>query len=698
EEGGGRRLVGYVVAEEGKSAPTPRQLREQMRERLPEHMIPSAFLALDALPLTPNGKVDRRALARAGAELRTEASEWEAPRVGLEEVVAGVFASVLKAERVGRADNFFELGGHSLLATQVVSRLREACGVEIPLRALFEQPTVEGLSRVVEASLRGGDEATFAPPLVRVGREQELPLSFSQQRLWFLDQLEPGSDFYNLHSAVRLSGRLNVGVLEEALSEIVRRHEILRTTFESAGGQPVQVIWKPEPLRVALEDLRGLGEAEMGAEVRRLINEEARAPFDLSAGPLLRVKLLRLAGDEHVVSLTMHHIISDGWSMSVLVGEIAALYQAFEKGEPSPLPELEVQYADYAVWQRGWLSGEVLEAELSYWRTQLGGELPVLELPTDRPRPAVQTYNGAVRSVALPDELSDALRGLSNRHGCTLYMTLLAAFDVLLYRYTGQTDIVVGSPVAGRQRREVEPLIGFFVNTLVLRTDVSGEPSFVELLKRVREVTLGAYAHQNVPFEKLVEELQPERDMSRSPLFQVDFTFQHFAQVDVKEFADVRMAPVGSEGRTAKYDLTLSLARAGRRVSGTLEYNTDLFDHPTARRIAAHFTRLLSACAADPHAPLGSLHILDDSERRLLLSDWPPARRGGRADACVHELFQERAALSPAAPALSFGGRHVSYGELNARANRLAHHLRALGVGPEVRVGLCVERSVEMVV
>jgi amino acid adenylation domain-containing protein len=537
-----------------------------------------------------------------------------------------------------------------------------------------------------------------APPLVAVSRDSKLPLSFAQQRLWFLDQLEPGSDFYNLHSAVRLSGKFNVSVFEEALSEIVRRHEILRTTFASVGGEPVQVISSPAPLRIPVAELDGLGEAEREEEVKRLINEEAQKPFDLNQGPLLRIKLLKLTEDDHIVLLTMHHIISDGWSMGVLFGEIAALYQAYEKGEKSPLDELPAQYADFAVWQREWLRGEALEANLSYWRGQLGGELPSLELPIDRPRPPVQTYKGAVCGVALPDELSEGLRVLSQRHGCTLYMTLLAAFQTLLYRHSGQEDIIVGSPIAGRNRAELEPLIGFFINTLVLRTDLSGEPTFVELMKRVRETTLAAYTHQDVPFEKLVEELHPERDMSRSPLFQVDFTFQHFAPVNVKDFADVRMTPLNSEGRTAKFDLTLSLAESGKRVFGTLEYNTDLFDASTVERLISHFEQLLSSCVENSQERVNRLRMLSEAEHRQLLIEWSAAEVVKPREACVQQLFEEQAERTPDAPALSFEGQQLSYGELNARANQLAHYLRTIGVGAEVPVGICVERSVEMIV
>ncbi|HEV2765707.1 MAG TPA: amino acid adenylation domain-containing protein, partial [Pyrinomonadaceae bacterium] len=704
DSGGGPRLVGYIVAEQGGEGPTASRLRERLRERLPEYMVPSAFVLLEALPLTPNGKVDRKALPEPDAA--GEGAGYEAPRAGLEELVAGVFASVLKAERVGRADNFFELGGHSLLATQAISRLREACGVEVPLRALFEHPTVEGQARVVEAALRGGDSSTAPPPLVRVSREQELPLSFAQQRLWFLDQLEPASSFYNIPSAVRLRGALDVRALSRALSEVVHRHEALRTTFPSVEGRPVQLINPPRPLVVEVEDLGQVAEAGREAEALRLAGVEASLPFDLADGPLVRARLLRLSEQDYVLLLTMHHIVSDGWSSGILVGELTTLYGAFLRGEPSPLPELEVQYADYAVWQRGWLSGEVLEAELSYWRTQLGGELPVLELPTDRPRPAAQSYRGASEPLRLSGELTEGLRELSRRQGCTLFMTLLAAFDALLSRYSRQEDIVVGSPVAGRNRVETERLIGFFVNTLVLRTDLSGEPSFVELMRRVREVSLGAYAHQEVPFEKLVEELQPERDPSRSPLFQVMLALQNARGASAKGAEGGKdwgralgLTTLESEAGTTKFDLTLSLVEGARSVQGVLEYSTDLFDAGAMRRAVGHLENLLSAAARNPELPITELPLMSEGERREVLSARnDTARTLPHAHSPLHLPFELRAAEAPNLPALIFHERRLTYAELNARANQLARHLRALGVGPEVLVGVCMERGVEMIV
>ncbi|HEV2764076.1 MAG TPA: condensation domain-containing protein, partial [Pyrinomonadaceae bacterium] len=528
------------------------------------------------------------------------------------------------------------------------------------------------------------------------------PLSFSQQRLWFLDQLEPGSALYNVPSAVRLQGELNVAAFGRALEEIVRRHEALRTTFAVIEGRGVQLVSPAAALQVPLVDLAALPADSREAEVKRLAREEAARPFDLSAGPLFRAQLLRLSSSEHVCLLTMHHIVCDRWSLGILTAEIGELYQAFAAGRPHALPELPIQYADFAQWQREWLDGEVLEEQLAYWRRKLAGPLPVLQLPADRPRPALQTHRGATHPLSLPEDLVAQLKSLGRQHHCTLFMTLLAAFDALLHRYTGQEDIVVGSTVSGRNRAEVEPLIGFFVNTLVLRTDLSGDPSFAELLGRVREVCLEAYAHQDVPFEKLVEELQPERDLSRSPFFQVMLVLHNTPTPSGgsrQQPAPLRLSNVGDEITSAKFDLSINLGESGNTLGGSIEYNTDLFDPATVSRLASHFRRLLSSACSAPSAPLRRLPILADPERHALLraalGPGPPAPRPYPSPSA---LFERQAALRPHAPALHSGDETVTYAELDARANRLARRLRRMGVGPEVMVGLCVERSVEMVV
>ncbi len=671
------------------------ELRRFLKESLPEYMVPTAFVQLDQLPLTPNGKVDRAALPAFEQMAEKSVSHVE-PRTAVEELLTGIWSEILKVPQVSLDDNFFELGGHSLLATQLVSRIREVFQLEVPLRLLFEQPTVALLAENIETLLHDSQSVSTAPPIESAGRERPLPPSFAQQRLWFIDQLESGSAFYNMPTALHLTGKLNVNALEQALGEIIRRHEILRTRFVMVEGEPAQEICEAYEVSVAVTDLSGLG--ERGAEeAKRLAQEEARCPFDLSWGPMLRAQVLRLGEEEHVVLLTLHHIVSDAWSMGVLVKEVAALYSAFSGGQPSPLPELPIQYADYAAWQRAWLGGETLEEELSYWRGQLGGELPVLELPIDHVRPSIQSYRGGLVSFEVSEEVASKLKTLSQRQGATLFMTLLGAFQVLLMRYSGEEEVVVGTPVAGRTRTELESLIGFFVNTLVLRGDLSGNPTFEELLGRVREVCLGAYAHQDVPFEKLVEELQPERSLSRTPLFQVLFALQN-ATTETLEVPGLAIRALHTDRDTAEFDLTLAMVKAADRLYATFEYNADLFERTTIERMCEHFQTLLAGIVSDTTQHIWQLPLLSEEERRQACVEWNETAKEYPRQKCLHQLFEEQAERTPAAVALSCEGEQVSYRELNERANRLAHHLRSLGVGPEVLVGVCLERSIEMVV
>ncbi|HEU4556496.1 MAG TPA: amino acid adenylation domain-containing protein, partial [Longimicrobium sp.] len=601
----------------------------------------------------------------------------------------------LRLERVGVEDSFFELGGHSLLATRVVSRVRDAFAIELPLRALFEGPTVAELAGRVEEMRRTG--LPVLPPVVPAERTGALPLSFAQERLWFIDRLEPGSATYNLPAAVRLTGALDEAALERALGEIVRRHEALRTVFAEVDGAPVQVIAAFGGFALPVEDLSGLGEADREAAVRRRAGEEATRPFDLSAGPLFRVTLLRLGEEDHVLVLAMHHIISDGWSMGVLNRELSALYEAYREGRDSPLPELPVQYADFAVWQREQLAGEVLERRLAYWRERLAGAPGLLELPTDHPRPAVQTYRGASVPVELSPELLERLQALGRSEGATLYMTLLGAFQVLLGKYAGSEDVVVGSPIAGRTRSEVEELIGFFVNTLVLRTGLGGDPSFREVLRRVREATLGAYEHQEVPFERLVEELQPERSLSHSPLFQVMFALQN-ADDGGGALPGLEVSGVGAAMEIAKFDLSLSLAATSSGLRGGVTYSTDLFDRSTVQRMLGHLERVLEQVAADADVRMSRLELLSAQERGLVVDAWNRTEAEYPADRCIHELFEAQAARTPHAVAAIHEHDSLTYAELNARANRLAHLLRRLGVRPEVRVGICQSRGLDLLV
>ncbi|MBV9124651.1 MAG: amino acid adenylation domain-containing protein, partial [Planctomycetes bacterium] len=692
---GDRRLVAYVTARQ-EPALSLKELRGRLLEQLPGYMVPSAFVVLDALPLTPSGKVDRRALPAPERNRPALDREWLAPRTPVEEVLAGLWAEVLGLERVGAQDNFFELGGHSLLATQVVSRLRAAFQVELPLRFLFEAPTVAALAERIEAARRSG-QSCAGPPLRPVPRDGYLPLSFAQQRLWFLDQFEPDSSFYNIPAAIRLTGPLDVAALEQSLQELIRRHEVLRTTFAQVAGQLVQVITPTLAPPLVMEDLTSLFPAERELEVRRRAEEEARRPFDLGRGPLFRVTVLDLGAGEKVLLLTMHHIIADGWSVGVFLREMTCLYAAFTGGKPITLPPLPVQYADYAAWQRQWLTGEVLEEQLAYWKDRLAQAPAALDLPTDRPRPTVQTFRGSTQSLTLPRSLAEHLHALSRREGCTLYMTLLAAFQTLLHRYTGQEDICVGSPIAGRTRAETEGLIGCCINALVLRTDLSGDPSFRDLLARVRETALGAYAHQDLPFEKLVEELQPARDLSRSPLFQVMFILQNTPLPEL-DLPGLTVRPLDLPGTTAKFDLTLSLAETQQGLQAAVEYNTDLFDAGTITRLLGHFQKLLEGLAGDPGQRLSELPLLTAEEKQQLLVAWNDTATVYPEEHCLHRLVEAQVERTPDATALVFEGESLTYRELNARANRLAHHLLSLGVGPDVLVGISMERSVEMVV
>jgi len=545
--------------------------------------------------------------------------------------------------------------------------------------------------------MKRGRAVNNTPEIPRRMMSGPCPLSFAQQRLWFLHQFEPDSPVYNMPKAVRLSGALNVGALQQALDGIVARHEVLRTTFASIDGNPAQVVEEPRPMELTVIDLREWPEAEREAEAHRRLTQETRRPFDLSRDWPLRATLVRLDTADHMLLLTTHHIASDGWSAGILMRELAALYEACSRGAASPLPELPIQYADYALWQRAWLQGEVLDSQLAYWREQLRGSRSVLELPTDRPRPAVQTFAGAKHVRLLPPALLEALNALSRREGVTLFMTLLAAFQTWLHRYTGQADILVGTPIAGRNRVETETLVGVLVNTLVMRTNLADAPPFREVLERVRAAALGAYAHQELPFERLVEDLQPERSLSHSPLFQVMFILQNAPRVAL-DLAGLVVTPVEVDSGTAKFDLTLALTERADGLQAVWEYNTELFEVATIGRLAGHFQTLLEGVVAQPEQRLSSLPLLTPAEQQQVLMVWNATEADYPRDQGLHELFEAQVARTPEAVALMYEDQQLTYGELNRRANQLAHHLRGLGLKPEGLVGICVERSLELVV
>jgi amino acid adenylation domain-containing protein len=694
ESSGEKRLVGYVATENNESLSLV-EVRKFLKQWLPEYMLPAQMVVLSELPLTPNGKIDRRGLARQTPEVEgAERAELEPPATPTEELLAAIWSQLLPVKRISRTDNFFELGGHSLLATQMLARIRTVLHTEMPLRVFFENPELQALARQIDQhSLQ---TSNLLPPILRRSTAQPLPLSFAQERLWFLEQLDPENRAYRIPVAIRLRGKLSHESLERSLIEIVRRHEALRTAFRLLDEGPVQVVEDAADFHMWIADLREIDEVDRENQMHRLVQTEIEQRLDLAAGRLFRAGLVQLAAEEHVLVLTMHHIISDGWSLGVLVGELSTLYEANRNHREAPLTELPIQYGDYALWQRQWLQGDLLEQQLSYWREQLKGAQAVLDLPTDKPRQVAQTFNGALESLKLPAELAQALSSLSQSEGVTLFMTLLAAFQILLSRYSGQKQFLVGTPIAGRRLQELEGLIGFFANTLVLRTNISGDETCRQLLARVREVCLGAYAHQDVPLEVLIEGM-PERDLSRSPLFQVLFVLQN-APLSPVELPELTLSPMEVDQGTAIFDLTLSLAEEAGTLKASIEYNTDLFERATIQRMLGHYQTLLEAIVTDPAQRTAELPLLTEPERRQILIDWNDTS-GPQPDVrCAQELFERQVEQTPEAVALVFENERLSYLELNRRANQLAHHLRALGVGPETAVAICMERSVEMMV
>lgn len=619
-----RRLVAYVSTDGSYSLNDSSggndlraDLRRWLADRLPEYMLPSTIVALDELPLTRNGKIDRRALQDVPELERSASDSRQRPANELQEVVAGLFARLLSREHVGVHENFFELGGHSLLATRVISGLRQLMEVELPLQIMFDDPTAAGIAEKIERQMRDG-AGLAAPPIVPAPRTEDLPLSFAQQRLWFQDQLVPNNPFYNVPAVVRARGSLDIGVLEETLSEVVRRHEVLRTEFGVKHGEPVQVINEPYHVVVPVIELTGLQEEPARAEMERLALQESRTPFDLSTGPLFRTRIIRLGPSDHVVLFTMHHIISDAWSMALLVKEVGYCYERFAAGELPRLDHLSVQYADYSMWQRRWMAGEVLDEHISYWSERLSGELPILELQPGRARPERQTFGGGREIYRMNSPLNHELKTLSIREGVTLFMLLLTGFKVLLHKYSGQEDILVGVDIANRNRAETESLIGFLVNQLVLRTDLSGNPTFRELLRRVRKTALGAYSHQDLPFEKLVEAIRPDRTLKYTPLFQVKFGFDN-APVEPLMLSGIELSMIDIVNQTSRFDLTLTMTEDPEGLLCGFNYNRDLFDRDWVMQMAGQFERLLHHVVAFPDSRLRELkQVLEDADREQL--------------------------------------------------------------------------------
>ncbi|NVJ02789.1 amino acid adenylation domain-containing protein, partial [Myxococcus sp. AM009] len=679
---GDRRLVAYVTPED---VDTP-SLREHLRQRLPEYMVPNAVVALSTLPLSPNGKVDRKALPAPDLSPAEDTQAAGLPL--LQQQLATLFREVLRVERVRPQDDFFELGGHSLLATQLVTRIRAALGVEVPLRTMFEAPTLAGLAERVEALMMQASRAAM-PPLLPVPRDAALPLSFSQQRLWFLSQLQKGQAVYNVPFALKLSGALDVDVLRRTFAEVVKRHEVLRTAFTATEGLPTQQVQPaPEVWDLPVEDLSALNGPARDARVRHRMTEEAHFPFNLAVGPLLRTVLLRLDAEEHVLLLCLHHIASDGWSLGVLVREVAALYAAFSEGQPSPLPPLAVQYADFAAWQRQWVQSQGIQTQLDELKRHLKG-VPALELNGDLGRPTTRTVRGASQFFTVSPELVEALEQVAREQGATLFMVLLAAFEVLLSRYSGQRDFCVGSPIAHRTQSELEPLVGFFVNTLALRARLDGAPTFAELVSRVREESLAAYVRQDVPFDRLVEAVGGERGGGRSPLIQVMFALQN-APMQPPSLPDVTVEPLRSTTETARLDLTLSMMDQGDGgLEGALEFSLDLFTPEAAQRLTRHFHTLLEAVVRDPRTRIHALPLLPEDEQQQVLKGFQGRELAPASEATIHALMEAQVARTPDAVAVAFETERLTYRELEARANQVAHHLRAMGVGAESLVGVC---------
>jgi amino acid adenylation domain-containing protein len=697
------RLVAYYASAEAIEVEA---LREYLSDALPEHMVPAAYVRLDALPLTVNGKVDRKALPAPTADAHLQ-RRYEAPASDVEAALAAIWSELLRVDRVGRHDHFFALGGHSLLVVQLTSRLRQVLGVEVAVGVVFSHPVLADLARAVERARR-----SELPPIDRLERRDRVPASFAQQRLWFLERLGGLGNAYHIAGRMRLLGPLDATALRRALDGLVARHEPLRTTFVLVGDAPEQRIAAPETSRFALaeHDLRECagGEAARDAELGRLIAAEADTPFDLERGPLVRAQLVRLADAEHVLLVTMHHIVSDGWSMGVFLRELKALYAAFQRGESDPLPPLTIQYADYAAWQRRWVTGDLLQRQASYWQETLAGAPELLELPTDRPRPAQREPAAAAVPVVLDAELTAALKELSRRQGTTLFVTLLAGWAAVLGRLSGQRDVVIGTPTANRSHAELEPLIGFFVNTLALRVDLTKDPTVAELVRRVKTRAIEAQEHQDIPFEHVVERVRPVRSLAHTPVTQVVFAWQQEPVTEL-ELAGVRLgaSPARASGtsgssaptRDTNFDLSLGLVETGGEIRGDVKFATALFERATLERHVGYLRRMLEHMVADVHQRVAALPLLADAERQRVVERWNATDSAYEQDALAHELFERHADLTPAAVAVVFGDEQVSYAELNERAARLAHYLRVVhGVGPESRVALCVGRSVELIV
>jgi amino acid adenylation domain-containing protein/non-ribosomal peptide synthase protein (TIGR01720 family) len=691
----GPQLIGYytaALAQETETAQVER-IRTALARELPDYMVPSQLVRLDSMPLSPSGKLDRRALP----EPQWQSREHVEPHSATQQQIAAIWREVLGVPRIGLRDDFFELGGHSLLATRIISRVRQACNIDLPLRTLFEASELGAFADQVEAIQALGNGSS-QQPIAQVDRSQPVPLSYSQQRMWFLWQMEPDSPAYNVGGMARLRGGLNIDCFEAALQALIQRHETLRTTFPGVGGVACQKVVEQSELRLTRHDFSALPADLRQQRLQALADSEAHCAFDLETGPLLRACLVRAAEHEHYFVLTLHHIVTEGWAMDIFARELGLLYEAFLEGRPSPLEPLAVQYLDYSVWQRQWMEAGECQRQLDYWTAQLGHEHPLLELPSDRPRPPVQSHKGELYRFDLSDELAAKVRAFNARNGLTLFMTMTATLATLLYRYSGQTDLRIGAPVANRIRPESEGLIGAFLNTQVLRVQLDGQMSVERLLEQVRHTVIEGQSHQDLPFDHLVDALQPPRSAAYNPLFQVMCNVQRWEFQQSRELAGMTVDYLVNDARATKFDLNLEVTELDHRLGCCLTYSSDLFDEPRVARMAGHWLNLLDALLSDPAQRLSELPLLHAAERQQLLASLAPEAGEQRLDQTIHGLFAEQAKARGDAPALTFAGQTLSYAQLNRRANQLAWMLRERGVGPQVRVGLALERSLDMVV
>ncbi|NUM34973.1 MAG: amino acid adenylation domain-containing protein [Candidatus Brocadiae bacterium] len=690
-----KKIIAYIVPVDGKNH--VQEIREYISERLPRYMLPSYFVTMQALPLTPNQKLDHKALPLPDDSTLLEQKKIVLPRTPIEEMISALWCNLLGKKTIGIEESFFDLGGHSLLATQVLSRICDTFQVQIAIHNLFDCPTIESLAKAIEGLLASEENRYRSIPLLRISRQKEIPLSFAQQRLWFLDKMDPGIAAYNIPAFVALEGEISIEILEKSIQEIIRRHEALRTIFLEEEGNPRQAILPYRPFALEVVNLKHINPQEREKSILERALEEARNPFDLATYPLFRIILWKIGEQNYRLLINIHHIISDGWSISIFLRELASLYHAFSQGKPCPLPEPVVQYADFSASQRNFLQGEKLASQLAYWKKTLGVNPAVLQLPLDKPRPASQTFQGENHSFTLPLSLSQSLISWSKSQGVTLFMTLLAAFQTLLYRYSGQKQICVGTPIANRNRMEIEGVMGFFVNTLVLDSDFSSDPTFLELLCQIKEKALGAYAHQDVPFEKVVEALQPGRDLSYTPLFQVMFALQNIPPLSQKAGSiEIRLLPFHNQ--TAKFDLTLFMEETQDGIKGIWEYNTDLWERSTLEKMAFHFQTLLESIIKDPGTKAGKLCLLAEQEKKSILYDFNKTQRQYPQGECIHDLVLRQIQKTPDATAIVWGTKRITYRELDILSRNLAHYLQSMGVGPEIPVGICLERSVSLLI